>query len=69
MAGRVGATRRRPEVAADPLLQRLTAFLEAAAILADLRSGDEVIMPSYTLVCRAIGFARGGAVVRRRSPG
>lgn len=39
-----------------------TAALEMAAILADLRPGDEVIMPSYTFVSTANAFVLRGAV-------
>ena len=38
-----------------------TAALELAAMLCDLRPGDEVIMPSYTFVSTASAFARVGA--------
>jgi dTDP-4-amino-4,6-dideoxygalactose transaminase len=41
-----------------------TAALELCALLADIRSGDEVIMPSYTFVSTANAFAlRGGIPV------
>ena len=41
-----------------------TAALEMAAILADIQPGDEVIMPSYTLVSTANAFVlRGGVPV------
>ena len=41
-----------------------THALEMAAILADIRPGDEVIMPSYTFVSTANAFAlRGGKIV------
>ena len=41
-----------------------TASLEMAAILADIRPGDEVIMPSYTFVSTANAFVlRGGVPV------
>lgn len=40
-----------------------TAALEMAAILADLKSGDEVIMPSYTFVSTANAFALRGAQI------
>jgi dTDP-4-amino-4,6-dideoxygalactose transaminase len=41
-----------------------TAALEMAAILADIRPGDEVIMPSYTFVSTANAFVlRGGLPV------
>ena len=39
-----------------------TAALEMAAILADVRAGDEVIMPSYTFVSTANAFVLRGAV-------
>ncbi len=39
-----------------------TAALEMAAILADVRPGDEVIMPSYTFVSTANAFVLRGAV-------
>lgn len=39
-----------------------TAALEVAAILADLRQGDEVIMPSYTFCSTANAFVLQGAV-------
>jgi len=35
------------------LTHSCTAALEMAAILADIRPGDEVIMPSYTFVSTA----------------
>lgn len=38
-----------------------TAALEMAAILLDIREGDEVIMPSYTFVSTANAFVRCGA--------
>lgn len=38
-----------------------TAALELAAMLCDLRPGDEVIMPSYTFVSTASAFVRVGA--------
>jgi dTDP-4-amino-4,6-dideoxygalactose transaminase len=38
-----------------------TAALEVAALLCDLREGDEVIMPSFTFVSTASAFARAGA--------
>lgn len=44
------------------LTHSCTAALEMAAILADLRPGDEVIMPSYTFVSTANAFALRGAV-------
>ncbi|MFO1321952.1 MAG: dTDP-4-amino-4,6-dideoxygalactose transaminase [Burkholderiales bacterium] len=46
------------------LTHSCTAALEMAAILADIGSGDEVIMPSYTFVSTANAFAlRGGVPV------
>jgi len=39
-----------------------TAALEIAALLADLKPGDEVIMPSYTFVSTANAFVLRGAV-------
>lgn len=44
------------------LTHSCTAGLEMAAILADLRPGDEVIMPSYTFVSTANAFVLRGAV-------
>ncbi|KAA6187862.1 dTDP-4-amino-4,6-dideoxygalactose transaminase [Thiohalocapsa marina] len=44
------------------LTHSCTAALEMAAILADLRPGEEVIMPSYTFVSTANAFALRGAV-------
>jgi len=40
-----------------------TAALEMAAILVDIRPGDEVIMPSYTFVSTANAFVLRGALV------
>ena len=46
------------------LTHSCTAALEMAAILADIKSGDEVIMPSYTFVSSANAFVlRGGVPV------
>lgn len=46
------------------LTHSCTAALEMAAILADINSGDEVIMPSYTFVSTANAFVlRGGVPV------
>ena len=46
------------------LTHSCTAALEMAALLADIRPGDEVIMPSYTFVSTANAFAlRGGVPV------
>lgn len=39
-----------------------TAALEMAAILCDLKPGDEVIMPSYTFVSTALAVVREGAL-------
>ncbi|OUS10672.1 dTDP-4-amino-4,6-dideoxygalactose transaminase [Gammaproteobacteria bacterium 53_120_T64] len=44
------------------LTHSCTAALEITAILADLRPGDEVIMPSYTFVSTANAFVLRGAV-------
>lgn len=44
------------------LTHSCTAALEMAALLLDLRPGDEVIMPSYTFVSTANAFALRGAV-------
>ena len=44
------------------LTHSCTAALEMAALLADVRSGDEVIMPSYTFVSTANAFVLRGAV-------
>lgn len=44
------------------LTNSCTAALEIAAILADLRPGDEVILPSYTFVSTANAFVLRGAV-------
>lgn len=41
-----------------------TDALELAAILIDIREGDEVIMPSYTFVSTANAFALRGATIR-----
>lgn len=40
-----------------------TDALEMCALLADIRPGDEVIVPSYTFVSSALAFARQGAKV------
>jgi len=40
-----------------------TDALEMAAILADIRPGDEVIVPSYTFVSTALAFVRQGATI------
>ena len=44
------------------LTHSCTAALEMSAILADIRPGDEVIMPSYTFVSTANAFVLRGAV-------
>lgn len=44
------------------LTHSCTGALEMAAILADLKPGDEVILPSYTFVSTATAFALRGAV-------
>lgn len=44
------------------LTHSCTGALEMAAILADVKSGDEVIMPSYTFVSTANAFSLRGAV-------
>jgi len=44
------------------LVHSCTAALEMAAILLDLKPGDEVIMPSYTFVSTANAFVLRGAV-------
>lgn len=44
------------------LTHSCTAALEMAALLADLKEGDEVIMPSYTFVSTANAFVLRGAV-------
>ena len=45
------------------LTSSCTDALEMCAILADLKIGDEVIMPSFTFVSTAIAFIRQGAKV------
>lgn len=50
-----------------------TDALEMAAILCDIKPGDEVIVPSYTFVSTALAFARQGAKIvfadsMRRNP-
>lgn len=40
-----------------------TDALEMAAILCDIQSGDEVIIPSYTFVSTALAFVRQGATI------
>lgn len=57
LEGRLGAKR-------ALLTHSCTAALEMAAILCDIRPGDEVIMPSYTFVSTANAFVlRGGVPV------
>jgi dTDP-4-amino-4,6-dideoxygalactose transaminase len=46
------------------LTHSCTAALEMAALLADVRPGDEVIMPAYTFVSTANAFALRGATIR-----
>lgn len=51
-----------------------TDALEMCALLADIKPGDEVIIPSYTFVSTALAFVRQGAVIkfadsRRDHPG
>lgn len=41
-----------------------TDALEMCAILADIKTGDEVIVPSFTFVSTAIAFIRQGATIR-----
>ncbi|MFZ4796174.1 MAG: dTDP-4-amino-4,6-dideoxygalactose transaminase [Bacteroidia bacterium] len=40
-----------------------TDALEMAAILCDIKAGDEVIIPSYTFVSTALAFVRQGAII------
>ena len=40
-----------------------TDALEMAAILCDIKHGDEVIVPSYTFVSSALAFVRAGAKI------
>ncbi|MCW5661532.1 MAG: dTDP-4-amino-4,6-dideoxygalactose transaminase [Burkholderiaceae bacterium] len=53
---------RAPQVHKALLTHSCTAALEMAALLADIRPGDEVIMPSYTFVSTANAFVLRGAV-------
>lgn len=46
------------------LTHSCTAALEMAAILVDIKPGDEVIMPSYTFVSTANAFVLRGGVIR-----
>jgi len=41
-----------------------TDALEMAAILIDIKQGDEVIIPSFTFVSTALAFERQGAIIR-----
>jgi len=41
-----------------------TDALEMAALLLDIKPGDEVIIPSYTFVSTALAFVRQGAIIR-----
>ena len=41
-----------------------TDALEMAAILLNIKPGDEVIMPTYTFVSTALAFVRQGAVIK-----
>jgi len=41
-----------------------TDALEMAALLLDIKTGDEVIVPSYTFVSTALAFHRQGAVIK-----
>ena len=45
------------------LTSSCTDALEMAAILADIKEGDEVIIPSYTFVSTALAFVRQGAKI------
>ncbi len=54
--------RRRTGAASALLTHSCTAALEMAALLLDLKPGDEVIMPSFTFVSTANAFALRGAV-------
>ena len=48
----------------QPEAQSNTGYTELAAILADIKPGDEIIMPSYTFVSTANAFVlRGGVPV------
>jgi len=40
-----------------------TDALEMTAMLADIKPGDEVIVPSYTFVSSALAFVRQGAKI------
>jgi dTDP-4-amino-4,6-dideoxygalactose transaminase len=53
---------RSPQVHKALLTHSCTAALEMAALLGDMRPGDEVIMPSYTFVSTANAFVLRGAV-------
>ena len=43
------------------LTSSCTDALEMCAILANIKEGDEVIVPSYTFVSSALAFVRQGA--------
>lgn len=45
------------------LVNSCTAALEVAALLLEIKSGDEIIMPSYTYVTTASAFLRAGAKI------
>lgn len=45
------------------LTSSCTDALEMAAILADIKEGDEIIIPSYTFVSTALAFVRQGAKI------
>ena len=45
------------------LTSSCTDALEMAAMLADIKAGDEVIIPSYTFVSTALAFVRQGATI------
>ena len=45
------------------LITSCTDALEMCAILANIKPGDEVIVPSYTFVSTALAFVRQGAKI------
>mgnify|MGYP001211217235 CR=1 FL=1 len=53
-----------PNISGVFLSTSCTDALEAAAILLDLKEGDEVIVPSYTFVTTALSFFMHGATIR-----
>ena len=53
-----------PDISGVFLSTSCTDALEAAAILLDLKEGDEVIVPSYTFVTTALSFFMHGATIR-----